>query len=120
MADITLAGTGQSIPEAVERITQLARAFGSVELGDDVGTHMTCIEAEALADVMRLVDPDAATAFLRGHAEGDDDGDTHHVCTVCEELTYWHPREAEAGGTGEYVLLDANRVTDHRHQDDNV
>ncbi len=42
--------------------------------------HLTCIEAEALADVYRAYGrADAAECIIRSHAWGDDDGsDRHH------------------------------------------
>lgn len=67
--------TSEDLLRAAHR---LADMFGSEELGSSVGTHMTCTEAEALADVMRAVGEDEAAArFLRGHSEGDDEGDDH-------------------------------------------
>lgn len=66
-----------SLYEAARVLTEM---FGSEELGSHVGTHMTCMEAEAMAAVMReFGDPDAAAAFLLGHAEDDDEGDLHYA-----------------------------------------
>lgn len=57
---------------------RLADLFGSEGLGDDVGTHMTCDEAEGVANVMRAVGRhEEAAAFLRGHGTEDDEGDSH-------------------------------------------
>lgn len=79
--------------------TRIAEVFGSQELGSDVGTHMNCVEAEALADVMRAAgQPQAAAAFLLGHGEDDDEGDDHYApdgrCPVCQvDLSQaWHAK----------------------------
>ena len=47
----------------------------------DVATHFNCVEANAIADLLRVVCDDegeTAEAFLSAHATGDDEGDSHH------------------------------------------
>lgn len=44
----------------------------------DIGPHLTCNEAEALAHLMRAAGrEDRATALIDGHATEDDEGDMH-------------------------------------------
>jgi hypothetical protein len=60
---------------ALEDFTQ---AFGDGYAVSDIGTALTCTEADALAALLReLGKPDAATALIDSHAEGDDEGDAH-------------------------------------------
>ena len=62
---------------------KLAAALGSVEVGYEVGRHCTCGEADDIAGALRLLDqPDAAAAWLKGHGEADEPGDTHYVPEV--------------------------------------
>ena len=45
----------------------------------DLGPHLTCAEADALADLFRVIGaPNMAEALIEGHAYGDDAGDAHH------------------------------------------
>lgn len=65
--------------EVSNAIKHLADVFGDSMTAGDVGPHMTCGEAEALADVLRAAGHDAAAdAWLEGHASGDDEGDLHY------------------------------------------
>jgi hypothetical protein len=49
-------------------------------LADDVGPHFTCSEVDALASVFEALDrPDVAAKWIAGHAETDEEGDTHHI-----------------------------------------
>lgn len=59
-------------------VETLAETFADSWTAGMVGGRMTCAEADALADVIRQVDPEAADTFLRGHANGWDNegGDT--------------------------------------------
>jgi hypothetical protein len=62
--------------EVAEAVATLADPYTA----DDVGPRLTCTEAEALATVLRaLGDPESAEVWLRGHAEGDEEGDDHYV-----------------------------------------
>lgn len=77
----------------------LADVLGSEEVGSNVGTHMTCTEAEAVADVMRAAgQAGAAAAFLVGHGEDDDEGDDHYApdgrCPACavDLRQFWHTK----------------------------
>ena len=59
-------------------IADFANVFGDRLTASGVGPHMTCMEAEVFADVLRLVSDSAADTFLAGHAEGDSEpGDMH-------------------------------------------
>jgi hypothetical protein len=60
--------------------TAFADTFGSAELGHDVGSYMTCSEADTMATLMAVAsqDVEAAAQFLAGHAYGDDDPDDTH------------------------------------------
>lgn len=50
-------------------------------LAGDIGTSLTCIEVEALADLYRVNDrEEEAKGWIRSHAEGDDCGDMHCTC----------------------------------------
>lgn len=86
-------------PDLTTAARRLADVFGCETLGSDVGTHMTCGEAEALADVIRAAgDPQGAEAFLRGHGETDDEGDEHYApdgrCPACavDLRQSWHAK----------------------------
>lgn len=61
----------QMAPEVYEVIEHFADAFADAWVARQVGPHMSCAEAEAVAEVLRLVDPGAGTAFLYGHANGE-------------------------------------------------
>jgi len=57
----------------------LAEVFGDRMTAYDVGGHMTCSEAENVAEAMRLAGQCvAADAFIEAHAENDDDPDDLH------------------------------------------
>lgn len=59
-------------------LDDLARAFGSEEMGSDVGGHMTCTEADTFADVLACGGhKDAAVQFLLGHSRHDEMDDLH-------------------------------------------
>lgn len=59
-------------------LLDLVAVIGTEEIGCDVGGHMNCTEADVIARVLLPLDPSAATAFLAGHAMGDDDPDDSH------------------------------------------
>lgn len=45
----------------------------------DVGPHLTCREADAMADFLRAYgQPDTADALIEGHAAEDEEGDAHY------------------------------------------
>lgn len=53
--------------------------FGDGYLADDLGSKLTCNEADSLIGLFEAFElPDAAQAWLRGHAFGDDEGDSHY------------------------------------------
>lgn len=60
--------------------TEQALAKFSADLSTplDIGPHLTCAEAEWLAAALAAAGCcQAAVALLVGHAEGDEDGDSH-------------------------------------------
>lgn len=60
-------------------LLDLVAVIGTEEIGHEVGSHMTCTEAEAITRVLLALDADAAAAFLAGHALVDNDTpDLHH------------------------------------------
>ncbi len=66
------------LQDALAAVTTMTQTLGTEEIGNDVGGHMTCTEADALARVMhRFGDTEAATWFLLGHCRDDEDGDQH-------------------------------------------
>lgn len=58
------------------------KAWGGADgcyLAGDIAPSLTCVEAEALADLLLAFgDEDAAEGWLSAHAEGDDEGDMHY------------------------------------------
>ncbi|WKW87292.1 hypothetical protein SEA_CHARGERPOWER_77 [Mycobacterium phage Chargerpower] len=51
------------------------------DLAVDVASHLTCIEAEAIASLfLSLGDAKAAEEWIECHAEADDCGDMHCRC----------------------------------------
>ena len=58
-------------------IGHLAAMMRQLDTGGTFET-MTCSEVDALADVIRLVDPECAEFVIAQHAEGDDEGDSHY------------------------------------------
>lgn len=75
-------------------LTNLVTAMRSMDTAQE---HMTCTEAGAIADVLRIAGGDAAAdRFIEAHAWGDDDGgDEHHQQyhqlrgdTSCDECEY--------------------------------
>jgi hypothetical protein len=67
--------TKNQLAALTNAVQELAHVFADSWTARQVGQAMTCIEANALAYVIREVDPIAAGAFLRGHANGEDQGD---------------------------------------------
>lgn len=58
---------------------KLAEVFGDPEVAYEAGKHFTCREADGVAEALRLLDqPDAATAWIKGHADSDEPDDAHH------------------------------------------
>lgn len=56
-------------------------------LMDDIATHLTCSEVEALADLLvALGEQRLSELWIRAHAEGDDCGDMHCLCNICQEV----------------------------------
>ncbi len=53
----------------------------------DIGSLLTCREADTLAELLNLVNDGAGDNLLFGHEKGDDQGDSHYVgnlrCTAC-------------------------------------
>lgn len=57
----------------------LANALADGEIASEVGTALTCGEADTLADFFRAFGYNqAADTWIRAHAEGDDEGDEHY------------------------------------------
>ena len=67
-------------PEALaDALAELADMMGDIWTAGDVGPHMRCCEADAVAEVLRLSGrADAAETWIDGHARGDDDEDDGH------------------------------------------
>ncbi|AMW64156.1 hypothetical protein SEA_EVILGENIUS_79 [Mycobacterium phage EvilGenius] len=61
---------------------QFKEVWGDSHLIGDIGTHLTCMEMEALADMLQAcgVDPDHVEEMIALHAEGDECGDMHCTC----------------------------------------
>lgn len=66
---------------AVAAVERFAALFASRDVAHDVGPSLTCVEADALAGVLDVVDRSAARAFIEAHGDGDDVGDLHHRIT---------------------------------------
>lgn len=65
-----------------EALMSLANALGDGITSSEVGPHLTCTEADAIARVLALAGHrEAAGSWLRGHADGDETGDDHWVVT---------------------------------------
>lgn len=90
--------------QVIEAAEAWARVWSDSWLGLQVGTKLTCVEAEAVATLLRATGrEDAAAAFVDGHAEGDEYGDAHYPRTVvysrpgCVQCTATH-RAMQAAG----------------------
>jgi hypothetical protein len=72
-------GATQLLTEAAPIIEAAEWLMGlDMQMWADGATAFTCIEAEAIADLLRLThDDQTATDFLLAHAIGDDEGDSH-------------------------------------------
>jgi len=54
-------------------------AFSDSHTAHDVAPSLTCVEAEALADVLRAYGaPGAADQWIEAHATADEEGDMHY------------------------------------------
>ena len=67
-------------PEALaDALAELADMMGDIWIAGDVGPHMSCPEADAVAEVLRLSgNADAAATWLDGHARSDTDEEDRH------------------------------------------
>lgn len=91
--------------ELLTALRDTAATLAEVDTMQDIGPHLTCSEADALAKMMVLLGHfDAGAALLKGHARGDEDPalvDTddihHHLATGDGFLTYAHLRALVAG-----------------------
>ncbi|QDP44657.1 hypothetical protein SEA_NOTHINGSPECIAL_73 [Mycobacterium phage NothingSpecial] len=61
---------------------QFKEVWGDGYLIGDIGTKLTCIEMEALADMLQAcgIPADRVEEFISAHAEGDECGDMHCTC----------------------------------------
>jgi hypothetical protein len=60
-------------------LAEMADIFGDGMFAMQNGEHFTCIEAEVVADVLRAAGhTHSAEVWLKGHAMGDDVGDSHY------------------------------------------
>ncbi|AEL17788.1 hypothetical protein TURBIDO_80 [Mycobacterium phage Turbido] len=61
---------------------QFKEIWGDGYLIGDIGTKLTCMEMEALADMLQAcgVEPSRVEEFISYHAEGDECGDMHCTC----------------------------------------
>lgn len=70
-------------------LDQFKEVWGDGYLLGDIATKLTCIEFEAMADLLLAIGVDERTveAFEDDHSEGDDCGDMHCRCddTDCIE-----------------------------------
>lgn len=64
----------------IDALARLADTLGDGLTASDAGGHFTCGEAQDIADVLAAAGhTDAADAWLKGHAQGDNDPeDMHH------------------------------------------
>lgn len=60
-------------------IDNFASTFTQPGIGTSLGPHLTCFEAEAIADLLTaLGHPDEADALIEGHASEEEAGDMHY------------------------------------------
>lgn len=65
-------------------LVEFLDCWGRGYLAHDIGTSLTCTEAEAIACLFLSVGrPLDAQTWIESHAEGDDCGDMHCRCTDC-------------------------------------
>lgn len=58
----------------------MCEAFAESDTQVDIGPHLTCAEADLMAEVFRAAGLDRAAAYLiEGHAAEDDAGDAHYA-----------------------------------------
>jgi hypothetical protein len=75
-------------------ITHFTAVFGSTDLATDVGPQLSCVEVEALADLLRaLGEPATADTWIQEHARDDEAGDAHYLGDPLEYLVPVDPME---------------------------
>lgn len=88
-------------------VEAFAAAVLSASAGPGPWDHLTCVKANALADILFTAGHDEAAAVLiRNHAEGDTDpADEHHrkfvhlvACVVCGKLTPLADTDGDTNG----------------------
>lgn len=68
-----------ALRELAGRLESAAKELADLDLDGWPG-HLTCSEAETLARVLGVIDPERAGDLLASHAESDDEDDVdHHV-----------------------------------------
>ena len=68
--------------DAATVLREFTKVWGEIAtcLPADYDCFLTCIEAEALADLFRAVgDDETADYIIAEHASGDDEGDAHYA-----------------------------------------
>lgn len=71
--------------EGNEAIKHFVEVFADGMLANGVGESLTCMEVEALADVLRKFgESSAADYWIESHADADDCGDSHCKCDHCK------------------------------------
>jgi hypothetical protein len=77
-----MAFTIDSPDEFMDALREFHDTFNDGMLADMVGPTLTCIEANALINLLAAISGtgkgSAAEAWLHGHAQADDEGDDHH------------------------------------------
>lgn len=77
-----------TLVDVMSTVEQFCETWGGGHLSCDVADKLTCIEAEALAELFAAFgDERSAQQWVRDHSWGDDCGDLHCRCVDC------HPHE---------------------------
>lgn len=78
-----------------EAVTRFTAVFSHGDLAGDLAASLNCVEADALAGMLRaLGEPATADMWIEVHAEGDDEGDAHHQEPVSGYIVPIDPMDA--------------------------
>ncbi|MBF4632675.1 hypothetical protein ITJ42_15760 [Clavibacter michiganensis subsp. phaseoli] len=74
--ELTVTTAVTEVDEAAAALVHLVEVFSADDLAGDLAATLSCMEADAIADVLRT--QGAAYRWIRHHAAADEPGDTHH------------------------------------------
>lgn len=77
-----------------EAIARFTNVFSYRDSADDLGPRLSCIEADALAGMLRALGESAtADMWIKAHAEGDEECDDHYHSPVSDYVVPVDPMD---------------------------